>query len=104
MRAMREGSDSVLTTYELSATADTAGWTMTLPGREPVPVRVVAVAGDSIVIEAGPYPSSLRPGVTVATRGVNRLQGDRMVGSTVARYSAGADSVVRIRTEGRRAP
>jgi hypothetical protein len=50
-----EGTDSVLTTFELVATADTAGWTQNFPNRDPIPVRVIAVAGDSIVTEAGPF-------------------------------------------------
>jgi hypothetical protein len=42
---------------ELIATADTSGWTIIGPDRKPIPVRVVAVAGDSIVTEAGPFES-----------------------------------------------
>ena len=99
------GPDTTTTTYVLNATADTTGWTRTHPNRQPIPVRVVAVAGDSAVIEAGPFESQRRRGVQVRTRTVLRLQGDRLVGSAVARYATtGPDSVGRFRAEGTRAP
>ena len=92
---------------EMTATADTSGWTLTLPNRKPVPVRVVAVGGDSIVTEAGPFESVLRKGVQVRTRAVYRLQDGKLVGTTEARYEAragGRDSVANRPTEGTRAP
>ncbi|HEU5304838.1 MAG TPA: hypothetical protein VFU40_09370 [Gemmatimonadales bacterium] len=90
---------------ELTATADTSGWTMTLPGRKPVPVRVVAVAGDSIVTEAGPYESVLRKGVQVSSRTVTRLQDGKLVGRLQLRYATKAgDSIAYRLTEGTRAP
>ncbi|MDQ3696884.1 MAG: hypothetical protein M3373_02510 [Gemmatimonadota bacterium] len=70
-------------------------------GRDPV--RVVAVAGDSIITEAGPFPSVRRRNVQVTTHNVLRRQGDRLVGSTRARYqTAGSDTVLVLRTEGTR--
>lgn len=104
MKTTREGSDSVLVSYEMIAGADANGWSINFPNRQPLPVRVLAVEGDSIVTEAGPYESVLRKGIQVSTHSVLRLQGGRVVGTTVARYSAGADSVVYLRTEGTRAP
>lgn len=106
VRTMAEGSDSVLVTSTMVATADTSGWSITLPGRsKPEPSRVVAVAGDSVVTESGPYESVLRKGVQVTTTSVMRLRDGKMVGTTVAHYkTAGADSVVRLRTEGTRVP
>ena len=100
----REGSDSVLVTSEINATADPAGWTITLPGRPPMPVRVT-VAGDSIMTATGPYESVLRKGVQVTTEGVARIQDGKMVGTTTARYSGGGpDSVVRLRQNATRIP
>jgi hypothetical protein len=95
IKAMNEAGDSIAG-YELVATADNLGWTMNLPGRDPVPVRVVAVEGDSVVTEAGPYESILRPGVQVTVNAVSRFQGTSSIGTFVAHYTtAGADSVVR---------
>jgi len=74
---------------ELLAMADTSGWTLTGPNRKPIPVRVSAVAGDSIVTEAGPYESFLRKGVQVRTRSVNRLQNGKLVGTIEARFDEG---------------
>jgi len=105
VKGMNEAGDSTLVTYVFNATADTTGWTMTFPGRKPVPVHVVGVSGDSIMIEAGPYPSVLRKGVNVRTSGAFRLQDGKIVGMTTARYSVKtADSVRKVRTEGMKAP
>ena len=100
-----ENNDSTLVTYEMTATADTSGWTLTFPGRAPMPIRVISVAGDSVVSEVGPYESALRPGVQVSTWSVMRLRGDRLMGHTTARYAVGtADSVVQLRSRGQRVP
>jgi hypothetical protein len=106
VRGMNEARDSTLVTYQLNATADTAGWTITFPNRkQPIPARVAAVAGDSLVIEAGPYESVLRKGMQVTTHGVLRLQNGKLVGLTVAHYkTTAADSVRRIPMEGTRTP
>ena len=99
----REDSDSVLVTAEVVATADPSSWTITLPGRPPMPVRVTA-SGDSLITATGPYESVLRKGVQVTTDGVLRLQDGKLVGITIAHYKgAQADSVVRLRTEMTRA-
>jgi hypothetical protein len=88
----------------LTATADSSGWTMTAPKRKPVPVRVVAVAGDSIVTESGPYESFVLKGVQVTTRNVSRLQDGKLVGVTEAHYAlkGGRDSVARRTSVGTR--
>ena len=104
VRGMNEAKDSTLVTYQLNATADTSGWTITFPNRkQPIPVRVTTVGGDSLVIEAGPYASVLRKGVQVSTHGVLRLQGGKLVGLTLAHYTTSKpDSVRRIAMEGMR--
>ena len=100
------GTDTSTTQYTLKATSDTTGWTITFPNRpQPVAVRVVAVQGDSVVTEAGPFQSVRRRNVQVTTRNVLRREGDRLVGSTRARYQqAGSDTVLVLRTEATRAP
>jgi len=97
--------DTTLLTYTMTATADTTGWGILFPGRtEPVPMRIVHVGGDSIVAEAGPYESALRPGVPVTVHVVSRLQGERLRSRITARYqTTGADSVVQLRAVGQRA-
>jgi hypothetical protein len=105
VRAVPETGDTTAVISQLNAGADTAGWTTTLPDRPPVATRVVLVSGDSIVTENGPYESVLRKGVQVRTRSVMRLRDGKLIGNTVATYSAsGADSVLRLRTEGTRTP
>jgi hypothetical protein len=105
MRTMAETGDSTLVSYEMIATSDSSGWTLNFPKRKPVPVRILAVGGDSIVMESGPYESVLRKGVQVTTRSVQRLVDGKVVGTTTAHYAtSGADSVLQLRTEGTRAP
>ena len=101
-----EAGDSTLVTYVFTATADSSGWSIKFPDMATaVPVRVVAVEGDSVVTDAGPFPSQLRKGVQVRTHSVMRLQNGTLVGMTTARYSVStADSVRRVRMEGTRAP
>lgn len=105
VKGMNERGDSTLVTYTFTATGDTTGWTITFPNRRPVPVRVVSVAGDSIVISAGPFESVLRKGVQVTTTGAFRIQDGKIVGMSTARYKTKtADSVRIVRTEGTRMP
>ena len=100
-----EGKDSSVLTFEMVATSDTSGWVFNFPKKKPVPVRVIAIDGDSIVTEAGPFDSNLRKGAKVTTRTVNRLEDGKMVGLTTARYAtSGADSVTMLRFEATRAP
>ncbi len=104
VRAMPERGDSTLVTYQMVATANTSGWTLMLPGRPTMPMRV-SVAGDRFIAEAGPYESVLRRGVQVTTRSSGRLQGGKLVGTFIAHYSVHtADSVLHGRFEGTRAP
>ena len=105
VHSVMEGKENVTVDYELVATGDRTGWTINFPGREPIPVRVVAVEGDSVVTEAGPFESLIRKGVQVQSRVVARLQGGKLVGTTTARYQvSGPDSVARLTFEGTRAP
>jgi hypothetical protein len=104
VRVMPQMGDSTLTTYELNATADPAGWMMTLPKRKPMALKV-SVAGDSIITDMGPFASVLRKGVQVTTHGVMRLRDGKLVGTTTAHYaSKGPDSVRVLRQEGTRMP
>ena len=105
LRAVPEsGADTTPTLVVLNATADTTGWTMTLPNQPPVPLRV-RISGDTLMTESAEYESARRKGVKVTTRSMMWMQGDSMVGTTIGRYSvAGPDSVLRLRTVGKRAP
>ncbi len=104
MRTLTETGDSTLVQYELDAKADANGWTITLPGRDPMSLHVIP-GGDSVVLHAGPYESVLRKGVQVTTEGVVRLQNGKLVGTQTAHYSvSGPDSVAHRRIEGTRKP
>jgi hypothetical protein len=61
--------------------------------------------GDSVILDAGPYPSALRKNVQVTIHGASRLQDGKFVGMVTAHYSVKtADSVRVIKTEGTRMP
>ncbi|MBC7771254.1 MAG: hypothetical protein H7210_02045 [Pyrinomonadaceae bacterium] len=98
------GTDTTPTNSVLTATSTTSGWTITFPGRQPVPMRIT-VDADSIMSDAGPYPSVRRKGVQVTTNGVMRLEGGNLVGRTTAHFRVKTpDSVLVLTTTGTRAP
>jgi hypothetical protein len=103
MRAVPEaGADTTTTVYQIQARTD--GWTLMLPNRDPVEAAVTT-SGDSIIVEAGPFESVRRAGVMVRTHSTFRLEGDRLMGTTIAHYeTSDADSVLRLHVEGTRAP
>ena len=107
---MAATSDTVLTITELTATAEPTGWTMTVANvktpdkKTPAPVTSVVAAGDSLVVDAGPYASVLRAGQQVTTRGVYRLQDGKLVGTVVATYPASGQALTLHTEATRRAP
>ena len=89
--------DSVLTTTVETITADGKGWTMTFPKGAPIAVRFISTAGDSIVTEAGPFASHVRPGQTVTLmRAVSHYKGNEMWGTAVAQYATGDTLTFRV--------
>jgi hypothetical protein len=98
------GADRSPTRYTLVATPDRSGWSITFEDGLTVPMTVVAVEGDSVIVHAGPFASRRRANTQTQTHGAIRLEGDRLVGWTRARYeTTGADTVLMLRTEGTRA-
>ena len=103
MKAVPMSGDTTATTYVLTATNTTDGWTITFPGRAPIPVKVSTDA-DSIMLQAGPFASVRRKGVQVTTFSVARLQSGVINGSTTTHYKTSrADSVLVLTTSGKRA-
>jgi hypothetical protein len=103
MRAVPTSGDTSATTYVMTATNNTSGWTLTFPGRAPMPIQV-STAGDSIMITAAPYASVRRKGVKVMTTGALRLQNGNLTGLTTGHYQVKtADSVMTLTTTGTRA-
>ena len=103
VKVMPATSDSTLLTYTMVATADTTGWKINLPNRKPMAMHV-SVSGDSVMVAVAQYESVLRKGQKVSTTGVVRLVGDQLIGTTVAHYAKGPDSVTTLRTVGTRVP
>jgi len=103
VRSVPVTGDTTPTTYILTATSGTTGWTIKFPGRAPIAARIT-LAGDSIEIDAGPFPSVRRKGVQVTTNGGLRLQGGNLVGTNTAHYKVKtADSVLVLNSIGTRA-
>jgi major membrane immunogen (membrane-anchored lipoprotein) len=102
--APESGPDTTSTSYVLTATANTTGWFITFPTGLKVPITVMA-SGDSLVETTGTFASQRRKGVKVHTESTLKMQGGKLVGTTTAHYTnAGADSVLRLRTEGTKIP
>jgi hypothetical protein len=103
VRAVPASGDTTPTTYVLTATGTTDGWTLAFPGRKAtVPMRVTTDA-DSIIVAAGPYASVRRKGVQVTTNTSLHLQNGDLVGTSTAHYNVKtADSVLTLNTTGTR--
>jgi hypothetical protein len=103
MKTMPEVGDSVLLVYTIKASGADTGWTITFAGRKPMPMTVM-VMGDSIMTDVAPYESMLRKGVKVSTHGIMHIKDGQMVGTTIAHYSKGPDTVRTLRTVGTKKP
>ncbi len=90
-RAVVGATSGVLVASVLTATASRDGWTIQHATDPAVPLRVLLVGGDSIVVEAGPYPSTVRPGQIVERNHIilHYDGGDTMKGAFEARYASG---------------
>lgn len=98
------GPDTTATTSVMTATGTTSGWTIMFPGHGAPIAERVTVSGDSIMVDAGPYPSVRRKGQQVTTHSVMRMQNGNLVGETVAHYAVKtADSVLVLHTVSTRA-
>jgi hypothetical protein len=82
-------NDSATVNSVTIVSADGKSWSTTTNGTTHT-VRVVSFGGDSIVTEAGPYPSALRPGQTVSLiHTVWHIKGNNMTGTFTSHYSDG---------------
>ena len=103
VQVMPENQDTTLLIYMLTATNQSTGWKMTLPNREPMDVKVLSLSQDSLVFATDAFPSMLQPGLQVSTHTNAHLQGDTLIGRTIAHYQVkGPDSVRILRTIGTR--
>ena len=105
MNVTNSAGDSTLMAIVVTASADANGWRIKYPDRpDPVPARAVA-AGDSIVVDAGPYVSPIRKNVQTTIHAVWRSQGDSLGGPVTAHYTVNTPDSVRVfRAMGTRAP
>jgi hypothetical protein len=98
------GTDTTPTKYVLTATADSAGWTLTFPDKQVVPLQTT-VSGDSVMLASGEFSSQRRKSAKVKTATTLRLVDGKLQGVTTAHYAkAGPDSVLQLKSEGTRVP
>ena len=97
-----ETGDSVLTTYILNNT-DTTAWLFAFPNGGPIPMRVTNRQADTLVMEAGPFDSNVRPGMKARTVTRAWLEGGKLIGTVHAKYeTTGPDTARTFRIEGTR--
>ena len=95
----KANNDTALVNIELTATAEPTGWVMKVANvKTPTQVTTVnatsvVASGDSIVLEAGPFASVLRPGQQVKTHTVYHKEGDNLVADMWATYPASGEMV-----------
>lgn len=93
-------NDTVLSVVELTATAEATGWTMRVANAKTptmqtvVPITSVVAEGDSMIVDAGPFPSVLRAGQQVATHTIYRLLDGKLVGTIQATYPATGETIM----------
>jgi len=106
VNATPESNDTVVTHPVIIATADSTGWTITYPPNpKPITASKIMLAGDSVVIDWGPYMSARRKGAKAMSHDVYRLRDGKLVGYSMSHYvGAPQDSVLRLRLEATRAP
>ncbi len=104
VNVMGPSSDSVMATNVATFEGDPASWSFQFPGGKAIPIRNLAVSGDSITYEAGPFASAVKKGMQVSNRVAVTLRDGSMFGNVIARYqTTGPDSVLHFRIMGTRA-
>lgn len=103
MTATNAANDSTLVTYQMTATADTTGWSILYPNHATPIALHVRIDADSVIMDAGPYASTARTGATVTIHGVVHVRDRKLVGTESAYYKVNTtESVVHIKLEGTR--
>src|ERR1041384_3777334 len=85
-QVMPMNKDTVLFTASQTNTATMDGWTMKLPNGASPAVKVIALEGDSVVTEAGPFASQVRKGQQVTVHSIGRIKDGKMVTVVHAKY------------------
>ena len=91
--ALRPANVSGVTTLTLSFGTDNKAW-LKFPNREPVALRVLTMAGDSVVADAGPYASVTRAGHQVTVHIVAHVRNHMIWGTASGHFDDGGDAMV----------
>ena len=87
-RAIRQNNDSTVTEVTTTFSADKKAW-VKFPNREPLAARIIAMGGDSVVTEVGPYDSVTRTGHKVTTRMTSHVKDHKIWGTFHADFDDG---------------
>lgn len=87
-KSMKGKTDSVITTVTTTYHPDKT-ITMTFPNRKPVAAKMIAMGGDSVVIETDKYESITRPGHMTTVRMVSHYGDHKMWGTFTAKFDDG---------------
>lgn len=105
MKTMPVDRDTVLTTGTMTSTGAADGWTMTLGNsKTPIPVRIVSIAGDSVISETGQFNSAVRRGQKVSIHSIQHLRDGRLTGVVHAKYGNGDTATFRVEATKRATP
>lgn len=106
VNAIPEWNDTLVTHVVINATPDSTGWTIVYPPN-PTPIKAskVTLSGDSVILDWGPYMSARRKGMKALSHDIYHLRDGKLVGYSSSHYvGAPADSTLKLRLEGTRAP
>lgn len=87
-KSTRGTSDSVITEATTVITADRK-ISIKFPNREPIAARLVSMAGDSTIVEFGPYESITRKGHKVTNRMITHYGAGKSWGTFSAKFDDG---------------
>ena len=97
LKSMLMDKDTVVAVTELTATGTMDGWTMKAPGNaNPIPIKVLAIGGDSVVTESATYNSILRKGQKVSIHAIQRLKDGKLNGVVHAKWANGDTATLRV--------
>ena len=106
VNAIPEWNDTLVTHVVINATPDSTGWTILYPPNpKPIKASKVTLSGDSVILDWGPYMSARRKGMKALSHDIYHLRDGKLIGYSSSHYvGAPADSTLKLRLEGTRAP
>ncbi len=103
VNVMPVGKDTVVTSYVLDATDSTALKFVFTGRTDTIPMRSTGQSGDTLLAEAGPFPSGIQSSQQVSVKTKSWMQNGQVMMEVDAHYEGTpADSIVKLRAVGTR--